>query len=304
MEILALLSKQKAAGLSVCSNLFLTFIKLAVGIASGSLSIIAEAAHSGFDLLASFVAYISVRISDRPADRNHPYGHHKLENASGVVESALIFLVAAWIVIEAVQKIRGHRQIAHLPVGIAIMVISLAMNIAVSRVLYHVAKRTRSIALEADAAHLHSDVLTSAGVIATLLLMQAGRTFWQLDLFFLDSVFSVVISVFILKLAWDLLRKSYPSLLDERADSEVEEKILNRINEFCSQCYLFHKLRTRQSGSKVHIDFHLQFLPDTSIETAHILSHELVELIKKDIPGSEVIIDLEPIEEDVTEDKP
>ncbi|MFB3925632.1 MAG: cation diffusion facilitator family transporter [Syntrophales bacterium] len=292
------LTKKQAAGLSVVSNSLLTILKLLVGVISGSMSIIAEAAHSGFDLLASLVAFLSVRASDRPADLEHPYGHSKIENVSGVIESALIFLVALWIIMEAVQKMRGHALVSYLPVGIAVMLVSLGVNIVVSRILYRIARQTRSIALEADAAHLHSDVLTSGGVILMLAVIWLAQFFWKVNLSFLDPFFSVMLALFILRLAWDLLRKSYPSLMDERANPALEEKINRLIKEFCTDCYLFHKLRTRQSGSKVHIDFHLQLTPDTPLERAHLLSHDLIKKIKDEIPESEVIIHIEPIEDE------
>jgi len=289
-------SKTRAAGLSIASNLSLTALKIVVGVFSGSMSIIAEAAHSGFDLIASFIAYYSVSVSDAPADEDHPYGHAKIENVSGVLESALIFLVSVWIVFEAVQKIRHRAEIEHLPLGIAIMFVSLLANIIVSRLLYRVAHRTQSIALEADAAHLWSDVLTSGGVILTLVAIYAGGHL-NLRLNLLDPVFSIFIAVWILGIAYRLIRKSFPALMDVRAAPHMEKKIRGLIQEFCGDRCRFHKLRTRQSGAYVHIDFHLQFPPDTHILDAHRMSHELKRKIVREVPGSEAIIHLEPFEE-------
>lgn len=290
------LSKTQAAALSIFSNLSLTVFKILVGIFSGSMSIIAEAAHSGFDLIASFIAYFSVRVSDRPPDQEHPYGHSKIENISGMLEAALIFLVSLWIVYEAVQKMLKQAPIEHLPLGIAVMVVSLTANIVVSRILYRVAAQTNSIALEADAAHLWSDVLTSGGVIATLAAIYAGSRFGK-SLNLLDPVFSIFIALWILGIAYRLTRKSYPALLDQRVKPETEEKIREVIENYCLGKCRFHKLRTRQSGARVHIDFHLQFVPDTHIDDAHWFSHGLKKKIEQDIPGSEIIIHLEPYED-------
>jgi cation diffusion facilitator family transporter len=293
-----MLTKKQAAGLSVFSNASLTLLKLAVGILSGSMSIVAEAAHSGIDLIASFVAYFSVRVSDRPADREHPYGHGKIENISGILEGGLIFLISVWIIAEAAQKLRSGVVVHYIPIGIGIMVVSLAVNALVSRLLYRIAYQTRSIALEADAVHLHSDVLTSIGVIATLAVIYIARVLWQVDLSFLDPVFSVLIALFILRLGWKLTKKSYPGLLDERVNPEVEEQIRAIIRSFCSDCYNYHRLRTRQAGSKIHIDFHLEVSPEISIENAHQLSHDLSRVIEEKIADSEVIVHVEPLEKD------
>jgi len=172
------LNKIQSAGLSVVSNLFLTLLKLVVGLISGSISIIAESAHSGIDLLASLVAYYSVRVSDEPPDHKHPYGHSKIENLSGLIEGALIFMVS----------LRQPRELSHLQIGIGIMFVSLILNLVVSRILFKVARQTYSIALEADASHLYSDVLTSGGVIVALILILLSEKLFGKALFWIDPV--------------------------------------------------------------------------------------------------------------------
>jgi cation diffusion facilitator family transporter len=289
-----MLNKTQAASISVFSNTALTLLKLAVGIISGSMSIVAEAAHSGIDLIASLVAFISVRVSDRPADVEHPYGHGKIENISGMIEAALIFLVSFWIIAEAVEKLVAGVVVSYIPVGIGIMVFSLAVNALVSRKLYKVAYETRSIALEADAVHLRSDVLTSVGVIVTLVVIFTGRFIWNLNLYFLDPVVSILIAVFILRLGWKLTKKSYPGLLDERVNPELENEIREIIRSFCSHCYTYHKLRTRQAGPRIHIDFHLEVSPEIPIADAHQVSHDLSRILEEKIKDSEVIIHVEP----------
>jgi len=292
------LNKVQSAGLSIFSNLSLTILKLVVGIFSGSMAIIAESAHSAFDLVASFIAYFSVRVSDRPADRDHPYGHTKIENISGLLEAILILGVSIWIVYKAIEKIQKGTELSYVPLGIGVMLVSLLANIMVSRLLYRVARRTGSIALEADAAHLYSDVLTSAGVILALGVIYLGEKFWGLKLYILDPIFSIFIAVWILGIAYRLTLKSYPALIDGRANPEIEAEIAKEIRKFCAGQCQFHKLRTRQAGSVVHIDFHLQFVPDTHIDIAHQISHQLKARIEKNIKGSEVIIHLEPFEQE------
>ena len=290
------LSKIQSAGLSVFSNLFLTLLKLVVGLISGSISIIAESAHSGIDLLASLVAYYSVRVSDEPPDHKHPYGHSKIENLSGLIEGALIFVVSLWIIVEGIDRLRQPRELSHLQIGIGIMFVSLILNLVVSRILFKVARQTHSIALEADASHLYSDVLTSGGVIVALILILLSEKLFGKALFWIDPVVSFFIALWILGIGFRVIKKSYPALLDQRAEPELEARVKKLIEDFCGEECAYHKLRTRQAGAKIHLDFHLQFKPETSIEKAHQLSHQLKAELESKFPTAEVIIHLEPLE--------
>jgi len=195
--------KVAVAGLSIFSNTLLISLKLVVGIFSGSVSIISEAAHSFMDLVAAVIAYLSVRISDRPADTKHPYGHGKFENISGVVEAMLIFVAAIWIIYEAVKKILSPETIGSLGFGIAVMAISAVVNTVISARLYKVARETGSIALEADALHLKTDVYTSLGVAIGLGLI------WITGYHFLDPVVAILVALLILKESYELFRRAY-----------------------------------------------------------------------------------------------
>ena len=151
--------KVKTARLSIMSNTLLIIMKVVVGILSGSVSIISEAIHSSMDLVAALIAFFSVRVSDNPPDSKHPYGHGKVENISGVIEAVLIFAAAALIIIEAIKKLMGAEiELDNLWIGSLVMAISAVINIIVSRKLYKVARETKSVALEADALHLKTDV--------------------------------------------------------------------------------------------------------------------------------------------------
>jgi cation diffusion facilitator family transporter len=155
-------AKVKVAQLSIISNTLLIILKLAAGILSGSVSIISEAIHSSMDLIASVIAFFSVKVSDNPPDSRHPYGHGKVENISGVIEALLIFAAAIWIIFEAVKKLFGEKiELDSIALGSLVMIVSAIVNIFVSRRLYKVAHETNSVALEADALHLKTDVFTS-----------------------------------------------------------------------------------------------------------------------------------------------
>ena len=153
-------TKTGAAGLSVLSNTLLILLKLVAGILSGSVSIIAEAIHSGIDLLAALIAFVCLRIAGRPADREHPFGHGKVENVSGTIEAVLIFIAAIFIIYQAINRIIAGASVEYLGIGIAVMAISVVVNIIVSRHLLRIARDSDSIALEADARHLTADVYT------------------------------------------------------------------------------------------------------------------------------------------------
>ncbi len=278
--------KIRVARISVISNSFLIAIKLAVGLISGSVSILSEAIHSSMDLIASVIAFFSVKVSDNPPDSRHPYGHGKVENMSGVIEALLIFIAAIWIIVEAIKKLTGdHTVIESLGLGSLVMVISAIVNTLVSRQLYKVAKQTGSVALEADALHLKTDVYTSLGVAAGLGLILLTGVYW------LDPVVAICVAGLIIKEAWELTRKAYRPLLDEAwSDDEVEklEKMLNEME------VNYHDLRTRISGNYRFIDFHVEIPKNQSVEDAHNYCDHIEEILSSKFEKLNVTIHVEP----------
>jgi len=285
-------TKTGAAGLSVLSNTLLILLKLVAGILSGSISIIAEAIHSGIDLVAAVIAFISLRIAGKPADREHPFGHGKVENVSGTIEAGLIFVAAGFIVYEAVGRIIAEAMVEYLSIGIAVMAISVVVNILVSRHLLRIARETDSIALEADARHLTTDVYTSLGVLAGLVAVQIT------GLNILDPIIAIGVSLFIVKTAYNVMRKSFPHLIDVRLPEEEEALIATCIKEHFGMLVGFHELRTRKAGSERYIELHMIMARDASIERAHNLCDHLEEDIKLKLPNCHVTIHVEPCERD------
>jgi cation diffusion facilitator family transporter len=265
--------RAKVAFLSIISNTLLICFKVLAGILSGSVSIISEAIHSGMDLIASFVAFFSVRHSAKPADKNHPYGHGKIENISGIVEGLLIFVAAAMIIIEAIKKIFEPVEIEQAVVAIAVMIVSALINLAVSRKLYKVSQEEDSMALEADALHLKTDVYTSFGVgIGILLIKLTGFVI-------LDSIVAILVALLIVKEAWELSQNAFNYLLDAKLSDEEEAEIERIIKDHSDLFIDYHKLKTRKSGNMKHIDFHITVAPQlTVIETHDIIGH-----LKKDM---------------------
>ena len=197
--------KRQVALLSVISNTTLVVLKLAVGLAISSVSVISEAIHSGVDLIAAGIAYYSVRTSGIPADREHPFGHGKIENISGTVEAILIFLAAGWIIYEAAQKIIRPEPLEMAAWGVAVMLLSAVVNTFVSRKLFRVGKETDSVALIADGWHLRTDVYTSAGVMAALAVIWAADLLApEVNLHWVDPAAAIGVALLIIKAAWDL----------------------------------------------------------------------------------------------------
>ena len=279
--------KVRVARLSIASNSFLIVLKFIVGVLSGSVSIISEAIHSLMDLLASVVAFFSVRISDTPADARHPYGHGKFENISGVVEALLIFIAAGWIIFEAIKKIIHPGEVEKIGLGIVVMIISAIVNIFVSRKLYKVAKETDSVALEADALHLKTDVYTSFGVSIGLVLM------WITGIHLFDPLVAILVAMLILKESFELFSRAYAPLLDlalpDAEVAKITEIILNR----CTTDMSFHDLRTRKAGNYKYVDFHLILDPDITVRVAHEICDRIEEDIKNAFENTEVTIHVE-----------
>lgn len=279
-------AKVSIARLSILSNTILILIKLAVGLISGSVSIISEAIHSSMDLIAAIIAFLAVKVSDNPPDTRHPYGHGKIENISGVIEALLIFIAAIWIIVEAIRKLLGEKiELDSIELGSVVMLISAVVNFIVSRRLYKVARATNSVALEADALHLKTDVYTSLGVAVGLGLIIITGINW------LDPVIAILVALFIIRESYELLRKAFTPLLDTAwGDKEIEDliKTLNSLDV----CY--HDLRTRVAGNYRFLDLHIQIPEDVSVGSAHKYCDKIENELTNSYDNLTVTIHVEP----------
>lgn len=287
--------KTNVALLSVISNTFLVSGKIIVGLMINSVAIISEAIHSGMDLLAAIIAFTAVKISGKPPDQCHPFGHGKAENLSGAIEALLIFAAAGWIIYESILKIIHPRHIDEPVWGFGIMLISSVLNWLVSRQLFIVSKKTESIALEADAWHLRTDVWTSIGVMIGLGIIWFGDHFLPTtNLNWVDPVAALIVAVMILKTAYDLTVKSVRDLLDAGLEPAEEEEIRQMITTHDSQIRGFHNLRTRKSGGWRFVEFHILVNPAMSVNRSHKITDELTMKIRKIMPDSMITIHVEP----------
>ena len=287
--------KSSVALLSVMSNATLVVMKLVIGIAIQSVSVISEAIHSGVDLLAACIALFAVRTSAKPADERHPFGHGKIENISGTVEAVLIFAAAIWIIYEAVQRLMHPTHMTEASWGVGVMLFSAIANIIVSRMLFRVGIETDSAALKADGWHLMTDVYTSAGVMLGLSLIWIGaRVLPGEDLQWIDPVAAIGVAVLILKAAYKLTVESGRDLLDVSLPPDEEDWIRDYVSQLGGTVRGFHHLRTRKAGAHRFVQFHLLVSADMSVDESHRLHDGIVVAIKERFPASTITIHVEP----------
>jgi cation diffusion facilitator family transporter len=282
-------TKRGAAGLSIASNAILIALKLAAAAITGSIAILTEAMHSLIDLVASVVAYVSVRKADEPADAEHPYGHEKVESLAANIEGMLILVGAGIIVYEATHRLVEGAAVETLGVGIAVMAFSMVANLGVSTVLMRQARAHDSPALEGDAAHLRTDALTSGGVLIGLGLVEITG-----DAAF-DSITALVVAAAIVWAGIRIIRRSSGVLVDEVLPDAEMDRIERAIAAARTpEVAGYHKLRARRAGSRRHIDLHVQYRSGTSLERAHELAHRMRDSIEAEIEQAEVLIHVEP----------
>ena len=286
--------KERVAMLSVASNSVLVLFKVIIGVLIGSVSIISEAIHSGMDLVAAVIAMFSVRTSSVPADDRHPFGHGKIENISGFVEALLIFVAAFWIIFEALKKLNSPNVMEFAEWGVAVMLFSSVVNYIVSRKLFRVGKEADSIALQADAWHLRTDVYTSVGVMAGLSVIWLGHKFVpNPDIHWIDPVAALFVAVLILRAAYDLTVHSILDLLDVKLPPE-EEDFIRGIIIHQPLIYGFHQLKTRKAGHVRFVEFHIKVDPQMSVLDSHGITKTLKQNIRKKFTDCVITIHIEP----------
>jgi cation diffusion facilitator family transporter len=286
--------KSSVALNSVLAATGLTAMKLVVGVVTGSLGILAEAAHSGLDLVAAIVTWIAVRTSSRPPDRKHQYGHGKIENLSALVETLLLLLTCVWIIYEAVHRLIDKNVEMEVNYwSFAVMIISIGVDVSRSRMLYRAAKKHNSQALEADALHFSTDVWSSAVVIVGLLGVKLSD--WYPNLEYLksaDSVAALMVALIVVYVSVRLGVRTIHGLLDG-APEGVQEKIVEAV-EAMPEVIDCHSVRIRYSGPHFFVDAHVSLDGKMSLEAAHAITDRIEERILEILPGGDVTVHPEP----------
>jgi cation diffusion facilitator family transporter len=291
MDTLASVEKQKAAISSVIAAVFLTLFKLIVGLTTGSLGILSEAAHSGLDLVAAALTYFAVKIADKPADREHTYGHGKFENLSALFETLLLIVTCGWIIYEAVNRIFFHE--VHIEVNFwsfAVIVTAIIVDYSRSRILFKAAKKYNSQALEADALHFSTDILSSGVVIIGLI--GAGFGFHKADAFA-----ALVVSGIVMWISFRLGKRTIDMLTDRIPDVGLVDKVREEVLKIDGVVNC-RNIRIRQAGSKSFIDMVVDIKRTIPFEQAHQIMNVIEERIKKMMPNVDIVIHAEPIETD------
>lgn len=284
---LFLKEKQAAARLSLGSNLALLVIKLVVGVFTGSISVLSEAAHSASDLFASALAVVSVRVVDLPPDEEHPYGHGKAEGISTLGQGLLLSLVASSIVYEAIKKLLVPHETQHVEWGMAVMAASALINVFVVRFVLRAARKTGSLALAAVSKDHLADIYAAAGVLVGLLLVRVtGKTFF-------DPLLAIAVALLIFRSAWQLFRDATEILMDTHLPAEDVERVRGILKSE-PKILAFHKLRTRKSGSVPCVDAHILLDDNCTLLEAHGITEEIEDRIREALPSAEVVLHTEP----------
>jgi len=295
---LSIKEKKSAAANSVLAALALTGMKLVVGLLTGSLGILAEAAHSGLDLVAAVITYLAVRVSDRPADEAHPYGHGKIENFSALVETLLLVLTCAWIVYEAVNRI-FFRAVEITPNAWAflVVIVSIIVDVNRSRMLYRAARKHHSQALEADALHFSTDVWSSAVVFGGLGLVWVGQHALPRYAHILqkaDAIAALGVALIVLLVSYKLGKRTVDVLLD-RAPDGLPEKIVEAAAGV-DGVLRTGKVRVRRSGPRVFVDMNVEVDRNLSFELTHAIAEAVEAGIQSVTPGADVVVHTDPRE--------
>ena len=280
--------KQKASAFAVCTSLALAVAKFTVGLMSGSMTVVSSGLDSLLDVFMSGMNLFAIRKAAQPADDDHQYGHGKAESIAGTIQAVVIVLTGAFIIYKAVKEFLGGEKIAYSYWDLWVMCLSLVFSLVISSVLRRTGRRTESDALKADALHYTSDLYSNSAAIAAIVLAYySGWTFF-------DHAFAVITGLIIAFSAVKILKGSVSGLMDRRIPPEMEREIKAIIEDMPFPYAGYHKLRTRFSGNKKYVDFHLLTCRKLRIDEAHELADEIEGRIAKKIASLDTVIHVEP----------
>lgn len=286
-------SKSGAAKLLLITVITLFGLKVAVGVVTGSISIWAQAVDSSLDIFAVVITFLTVGYSAKPADQEHPFGHGKVEDIAAGIQAVLLFGAASAIIYSAILRIIKGEVIQLTEAGIGVMLVSMIVSILLSRHLFRVARKTGSVALEANANNITGDIYSTAGVLVGLVIVRIGM-FFRLDLDILDPIIALGVSLLILRATYRVGRMAWGGLMDARLPKAEEAEIKACLREHTGQLVGFHELRTRKAGGRRYIDLHLIMPKNASVEEAHRLCDHLEQDLEGKLNNTDVTIHVEP----------
>jgi len=280
--------KSRVAFYSVLAAILLTTFKIVIGVLTNSLGILSEALHSGLDLVAAVITLFAVRVSDKPADKDHNYGHGKVENLSALIETLLLFITCFWIITEAISRLStGKLEIEVTFWSYAVVIVSIAIDFTRSRALSRVAKKHNSQALEADALHFSTDIWSSSVVLLGLICASFG---------FLsaDAIAALFVALIVIYVSYKLGKRSIDALLDRTPEESVSK--IEMVLQSAKGITRFHDLKVRTMGAETLVEINIHVTPGITIEEAHKISHDVEHEIISAIERCEVHIHIEPEE--------
>src|ERR1700682_4536317 len=281
--------KRAVAGNSVLAALVITSLKIVVGIATGSLGILSEAAHSGLDLIAALMTFFLVRVSDKPADAGHQYGHGKFENFSAFIETGLLLLTCVWIVYESIRRLFFHSvEIEPKPAAFLVMLLSIAVDAWRSRALGRIATKYDSQALEADALHFSTDIWSSSIVIVGLALVWAGRSYHVGWLRQADPIAALFVAGVVVSVSWRLARRTVDALLDA-APSGVRSQIMDAVSRVEGVLEV-DRVRIRRAGNRYFADLAVGLARTVTFQRSEQLASAVTEAVHKVLPDADVMV--------------
>jgi cation diffusion facilitator family transporter len=280
----------RAARLTLVASLLVVSFKVAAVYLTSSVALLSDAAESVVNVAGALAVILAVRLSQRPADYQHPYGHHKAQYLSSAFEGALILVAAGMILLTSVQRLFDPQPLEQVAAGVALAAIALVINGVVSVYLRRVARQTESAALLANARHLITDVWTSLGVIGAVLAIAV--TGWAI----LDPAIATLVALNIVREGWKVLTGALSSLMDERLPDEEEALMLETFDRH-PEVLGYHRLRSRRSGSERFAEVDIFVAPETTVATAHDLVTELEDELIDKLPSLTPTIHVEPYQE-------
>ncbi len=283
--------KKRVALLSVLAAILLTGFKLVVGLLTGSIGILSEALHSALDMVAAAITYFAVSVSDKPADKDHNFGHGKVENLSAFIETLLLLVTCVWIISEALHRLTsGETMIEVTFWSFAVVITSIVIDFSRARALKKVAKETNSQALEADALHFSTDIWSSSVVLVGLICASFG-------FFMADAIAALCVAAIVIYISFKLGKRSIEVLLDKvPEDTRLKiEEVMARVSEITT----YHDLKVRASGADTFVELNIHVDPQITIEEAHRITEDIEAKIRNVIPRCDVHVHAEP-EEDIS----
>ncbi|MDP9159336.1 MAG: cation-efflux pump [Acidobacteriota bacterium] len=281
--------KRAAAGGSVLASMAITILKIIVGTSTGSLGILSEAAHSGLDLVAAIITFVSIRVSDKPADADHQYGHGKFENFSAFIETGLLLLTCVWIAYEAVVRLFFHHvEIEPTIAAFLVMLFSMAVDYWRSRSLSRIAAKYDSQALEADALHFSTDIWSSGVVVVGLLLVLAGRRTgvgWMRNA---DPVAAVFVAGLVVSVSWRLARRTIDALLDA-APTGIRNKIISAVGKVDGLLEI-DRVRIRRAGNHYFADLSIGLARSVTFQRSEQVAGEVTRAVQNVLPNADVVV--------------